>query len=44
MKNSFVLLLCALAFCVSFSHAAADKTLISARVNLLHPLETSLKI
>jgi len=35
MKNSFVLLLCALAFCASSSYAAADKTLISAREAIL---------
>lgn len=35
MKNSFVLLLCALAFCASISYAAADKTLLSAREAIL---------
>lgn len=35
MKNSFVLLLCALVFCASISHAAADKTLLSAREAIL---------
>ena len=37
MKNSFGLLLCALALFVSGAHAAADKTLLSAREAILSP-------